>query len=159
MIKNEGKQMKFGEILDFRTKDKAVIGKKYAFSDNLFRISNSPEGCSVNFLNKVEEGKNFPFSDRWLGFQFIREIIEEEPKYRPYKDTNELKADFFKEDRLDISKRHRPAIWIVSSRGIERQIEGFSSISVLINGVYYSMKELFENFTYLDGTPCGIMDG
>lgn len=151
--------MKYGEILDFRTKDKAVIGKEYVFSDNLFRISNSPEDCHVNFLNKVVGKKNFPFSDNWLDFQFIREIIEEEPKYRPYKDTEELKADFFK-DCPQMSKRYRMAIWVVMLHGSEFEVSGFSydGKGVRINDDCYSMQELFDGFTYLDGSPCGIKE-
>ena len=157
MIKNEGKQMKFGEILDFRTKDKAVIGGKYMFSDILANLINRPDKCRKGELVRVVPDSEYPFQSNTYPYQFAREIIKEKPKYRPYKDTAELKSDFFK-DCTEMDKRHRPAIWIVSSRGIERQIEGFSSISVLINGVYYSMEELFDNFTYLDGAPCGIME-
>ena len=152
--------MKYGEILDFRTKDKAIVGKRYIFSDNLFYISNSPKDFYVSILKKVREDKSLPFlSDHSESYQFAREIIEEDPKYRPYKDTDELKADFFK-DCPEMSKRHRPAIWVVSKFGSEFQIGGFTykGKCVLISGDHYSMQELFDLFTYLDGTPCGIKE-
>lgn len=152
--------MKYGEILDFRTQDKAVVGKKYVFSDNLYYISTSPENYDDGILARVGEDENFPFlSQEGYMYQFAREIIEEESKYRPYKNTNELKADFFK-DCPDMGKRHRPAIWVVTDTGPEIQIEGFydNCKEVLINGKHYSMQELFDCFTYLDGTPCGIKE-
>ena len=151
--------MKYGEILDIRTKDKAVIGKKYVFFDSLFKIHNSPEGCFEGSLERIKGG-DFPFVMKGHdSFQFIREVIEEGPKYRPYKDTDELKADFFK-DCPDMGKRYRPAIWVVTHTGSEIQIEGFydNCKEVLINGEYYSMQELFDCFTYLDGSPCGIKE-
>ena len=152
--------MKYGEILDFRTQDKAVVGKKYVLGDYLFQVSTCPEDCDARILAKVGEYKNYPFlSENGHMYQYAREIIEEEPKYRPYRDTNELKADFFK-DCPDMGKRYRPAIWVVTDTGSEIQIEGFydNCEEVLINGEYYSMQELFDCFTYLDGSPCGIKE-
>lgn len=153
--------MKYGEILDFRTKDKAVVGKRYIFSDNLFYISNSPEDFYVSILKKVREDKSLPFlSDHSESYQFIREIIKEEPKYRPYRNTAELKADFFK-DCPEIGKRHRPAIWIVSEEGTELEVTGFSydgSDVFTSDACAYTMEHLFKFFTYLDGSPCGIKE-
>ena len=153
--------MKYGEILDFRTKDKAIVGKRYIFSDNLFYISNSPKDFYVSILKKVREDKSLPFlSDHSESYQFAREIIEEEPKYRPYRDTDELKANFFK-DCPDIDKRHRPAIWVVSHDGTELEITGFSydDNHVLIhNAGAYTMEDLFKDYKYLDGSPCGIKE-
>lgn len=153
--------MKYGEILDIRTKDKAVVGKEYVFSDILYNLINSPQNCAVNILGRVKKDASLPFEISCkLGFQFIREVIEEEPKYRPYRDTDELKADFFKDcPRMD--KRHRPAIWVVTKFGSEYEIGGFSNDGqhVLIHCAgTYTMKELFENFNFLDGSPCGIKE-
>jgi len=85
--------------------------------------------------------------------------IKPEEKYRPYKDAAELKTDFFK-DCPEMSKRYRPAIWIVMSNGSEFEVSGFSDDGdfVLIDDDYYSMKDLLENFKYLDGSPCGIKE-
>lgn len=152
--------MKYGEILDFRTKDKAVVGKKYVLSDIMFYISNSPENCHVGTLTEIEEYGDFPFSDRAVSFQFAREIIEEGPKYRPYKDTAELKADFF-EDCPDMGKRYRPSIWVVSNLGSEYEISGFSNdgqrVFIYCAGGY-TMENFFKDFKKLDGSPCGIKE-
>lgn len=162
MIKNEDKQMKYGEILDFRTKDKAVVGNKYAFTDILFNLEDSPEKCTIGVLVRVNENNKYPFTPEGYSYsyQFAREIIEEKPKYRPYKDTNELKADFFK-DYPEMGKRYRPAIWIVSSSGAELEISFFSkegSYVLTNNACGHTMEDLFKNFTYLDGSPCGIKE-
>lgn len=85
--------------------------------------------------------------------------IKPEEKYRPYKDTNELKADFFK-DCPQMSKRYRMAIWVVMPNGTELEITGFSGNGeyALINGEYYSMEDLFKDFKYPDGSPFGIRE-
>lgn len=92
-------------------------------------------------------------------YQFAREIIEEESKYRPYRDTAELKADFFK-DCPDMGKRHRLAIWVVSDTGYELEICGFSSGEYVYihNAGAYTLEDLFKSFKYLDGSPCGIKE-
>lgn len=86
--------------------------------------------------------------------------IKPEEKYRPYKDTDELKADFFK-DCPDMGKRHRPAIWVVSDTGNEYEICGFSTGGEWVyihNAGAYTLEDLFKSFTYLDGSPCGIKE-
>lgn len=153
--------MKYGEILDYRTKDKAVVGKKYILSDYLFFISNSPEDCAVCILAEVGENKNFPFlSEFGFHFQFAREIIEEEPKYRPYKDVAEMIEDFKKRTRLVTYDFCYPSIWIKSCDGFVSLITefGFGCVWSSVHQVGISMKELFDSYTYLDGSPCGIKE-
>lgn len=132
------------------TQEKIEVMKAYA------------EGKKIQYSNK--DGKiwmDWPYSiePSWDWFhQDYR--IKPENKYRPYKDTAELKADFFK-DCPDMGKRHRLSIWVVSHGGTELEITGFSekgNYAFTDNAGVRSMEDLFKNFKYLDGTPCGIKE-
>ena len=153
--------MKYGEILDIRTKDKAVIGKTYVFSDNLYNLINSPQDCVVNILKKVKEDAKFPFGiEDNFKFQFAREIIEEKTKYRPYKDTYEMIADFSRRARLSDSPLFSSSIWL-EEKGTDECfliVKFCESKVVFVDDFYHSMEEILNCFTYLDGSPCGIKE-
>lgn len=153
--------MKYGKVLDFRTKDKAVVGKKYVYNNIFYKIANSPETCFIGVLERVRENEGLPFvfQDDY-NHQFIREIIEEQPKYRPYKDTDEMVEDFKKRTRLVTYDFCYPSIWIKSCDGFVSLITefGFGCVWSSVHQVGISMKELFDSYTYLDGSPCGIKE-
>ena len=73
---------KYGEVLDYRTIDKAGEGKKYVFGNLLRYISERPEQLEVMELERVDRDVSFVFfakgSDGKGAFQFCREAIEEE---------------------------------------------------------------------------------
>lgn len=151
--------MKYGEILDFRTQDKAVVGKKYVFSDILFNLINSPQLCFVNILKKVKEDAKFPFilEDNFK-FQFIREIIEEEPKYRPYKDTDEMIADW--KERFvakDWPSHSMPLIWLMCGE-TRSFVTDYLPDLVYAFSTSLTMQDIYEDYTYLDGSPCGMKE-
>lgn len=152
--------MKYGEILDFRTQDKAVVGKKYVLGEHLFQIATSPEDYDVRILAKVGEDKNFPFlSEKGFKYQFAREIIEEEPKYRPYKDTAEMIEDFKGRFNVGVPPYAMPMIWI-TYKDIKdcRLITGFMGNAVVFTASALGMNDLYVRYTYLDGSPCGIKE-
>lgn len=72
---------KFGEVLDYRTADKALIGYDYIFSDDLREICEHPEKIEPRLLAEVFRDDTYPFAqDRAYEerFQFCRQVIEEE---------------------------------------------------------------------------------
>lgn len=72
----------------------------------------------------------------------------EEPQYRPFEDFNEL-----------MSTTGTKLIWVVDKCCFnEFLITGNQKHAVYIYDRWYSMKELFENFTFSDGSPCGIKE-
>lgn len=79
------------------------------------------------------------------------EKVKKEPKYRPYKDTEEMIADY--KERFNVSNVPSfcmPLIWVRSG----------NICSLMTNMIFggcmcENMKELFETRTYLDGSPCG----
>lgn len=151
--------MKYGEILDYRTKDKAVVGKEYVFSDILYSIINSPQDCSVNILGIVKEDARFPFGIGYnLGFQFAREIIEEEPKYRPYKDTDEMISDWKKRFvAKDWPSHSMPLIWLMCGE-TRSFVTDYLPDFVYTFSTGLTMQDIYEDYTYLDGSPCGMKE-
>ena len=72
-------------------------------------------------------------------------------QYRPYKDTEEMIADY--KERFNVSgipSFCMPLIWVKSGN-----ICSLITNMILCSDVHESMKELFETRTYLDGSPCG----
>lgn len=152
--------MKYGEILDYRTRDKAVVGKRYFFSDILYNLIISPQDCAVNILGRVKEHARHPFEiGSNLSFQFAREIIEEEPKFIPYKDTDEMIDDFKRRFNVEVPPYDLPMIWVRNKvTKVRSHVSVFSDCLVTICGLAWDTDKLFDRFTYLDGSPCGIKE-
>ena len=97
-----------------------------------------------------------------VGYTFIREVIEEPPKYRPYNDTNEMIEDFKKRfcSNTTIPKHSMPLIWL-NNRNIRCRflVATFGDDSVHLNGneiySWMNMRDLFRYMEYLDGSPVG----
>ena len=89
--------------------------------------------------------------------------IKLEPVYRPYKDTAEMIEDFKKRFNAKVPPYAMPMIWV--------RIKGDSDFAMLITEFGYSsvwcsviqegipLKKLFEDYVYLDGSPCGMKEG
>lgn len=82
--------------------------------------------------------------------------VKKEPRYRPYKDTDEMIADWRERFKpKDWPSYSMPLIWIIWD-DMKSYIDGFSRNTVSIRGYTRDMDELFrEGCTYLDGSPCG----
>lgn len=150
--------MTYGEILDFRTKDKAVVGKKYVYNNIFYKIANSPETCFIGVLERVreDEGLPFVFQDDY-NHQFIREIIVE-PKYRPYKDTDEMISDW--KERFgakDWPSHSMPLIWLMCGE-TRSFVTDYLPHLVYAFSTSLTMQDIYEDYTYLDGSPCGIKE-
>nr|DAU11702.1 MAG TPA: hypothetical protein [Bacteriophage sp.] len=80
--------------------------------------------------------------------------IKPEPKYRPFKDAKECWQEMLK---------HQPFGWITNT-DIERSkmIDTFDSSEddndrpIRINESWWKLAQVFEKFTFTDGTPFGI---
>ena len=92
----------------------------------------------------------------WLGFDYR---IKPESKYRPYKDTDEMIADFKKRFNAKVPPYAMPMIWVRNKTFKDcRLITVFRDKVVMIIVSGEDMKELFKDYTYLDGSPCGIKE-
>lgn len=89
--------------------------------------------------------------------------VKEEPKFRPYENTEEMINDFCERSGAKRSKMGEPFIWVklknpaLKELKIREMVVGVTTKEVAIgNGnEEYNMDELFETYTFLDGSPCG----
>lgn len=90
-------------------------------------------------------------------FAYLVEQVKEK-KWRPYKDISEMISDFcnrFVKRTLDASEF--PMIWIMDkSVGIKSLITDFLKYTINISNVGITLSKLFDCYTYLDGSPCGV---
>ena len=75
--------------------------------------------------------------------------IKPEPKYRPFENAEECWAEM---------QKHQPFGWVKDRNGSKFVIENVDSggfVEVYDDGTC-SLKEVFENRTFADGTPFGV---
>lgn len=88
-----------------------------------------------------------------IGGHIVR--VKKEPKYRPYKDTDEMIADW--KERFgakDWPLHSMPLIWLMWD-GTPFIITSFKKERVDVGSYTKTMQAIFSFFTYLDGSPCG----
>lgn len=137
----------------------------HEFSECYGKISKiKTEGHSLRFLKE---------DDYCFGlFYLIKESQEE--KFRPYSNPDEMIEDFKRRYNSydDWSGRdnpmYNPMIWIKSKdTGFRHLVTDYgdndncghcNKICIWIGTPSINFKELYENYTYLDGTPCGIKE-
>lgn len=148
--------MKFGKVLTYNDVDEAreLIGKKVIHSDNFKEIGTKEDILASiwgrpTILTGVNDGPSalYPFSlEGNSRSQFIREVIEDEPRYEPYdlsdpKVRDSLRGRWFRDE--------------YDNEVPVRDFYCFKNRSVwYVNG--YSPKDFLEKCKWLDdGTPCG----
>lgn len=142
--------------------DEVKVGSKGYFSDSLFYLK---EKVSANMPTNTISQIYSESSDRRFGgdqiflnslFYLVEEPVEEpvEEKWRPYKDTDEMIHDFCIRFTLKL-----PLIWVKSKlAGIKRLVNGYDVNAIYFDNTSIILKSLFEDYTYLDGSPCGIKE-
>ena len=149
--------------------DKAKAGSKGYFADNLAVLEAKVEQGEILELKKIlgkNEDRRFRVSAEnasiTLEYAFFYLVEEpEEEKYRPYETTDEMIEDFRERAKAYGANFFKcpmfnPTIWVKDKKSNSKYlISAFGETNVLIGGKYLSSEMLFEDFTYLDGTPCG----
>lgn len=89
-------------------------------------------------------------------------------KYRPFKNCNELikhfrriwrKARRFYEEYDFNLSIEMPSIWVVNKdSGIREMITGYGENIVLLPRANFTMQDLLNEYTFIDGSPCGILE-
>lgn len=87
-------------------------------------------------------------------------------EYRPYENCGELiehwrriwrKARRFYEEYDYNLSIEMPAIWVVNKdTDIREMIVGYGRGIVLLPRINLTMQELLNEYTFIDGTPCGV---
>ena len=78
--------------------------------------------------------------------------IKPEPKYRPFANAQEC---------LEEMKKHQPFGWVkdkYSFYPIERVGTNFGKKYIRNYGIWNTPEKMFEDVTFLDGTPFGILE-
>lgn len=132
------------------------------------------EGKTIQFNYPIEGWKDIlepDFSSLAENYRIKPEIVNaenDEKKYRPFKDCDELITTFQKKIEKETELGHiiypvlyKPCIWVRSKRcASEHLIISFGLIRhcniVIINNMDFTMKEFFDSFEFLDGSPCGV---
>ena len=88
--------------------------------------------------------------------------IKSEPTYRPYKNTDEMIEDFKRRFNAKVPPYAMPMIWVKrkDDSDFAKLITefGYSCVWLSVNPVGITMSKLFQDYTYLDGSPCGMKE-
>lgn len=143
--------------------DDINVGSMGYFADNLKDLKEAVEHGERENYGEIEaitcEADSCRFSIK-KGSIFALFYLVKEPKkekLRPYNDTNEM-IDHFNE-RFDLipQKYRLPTMWIKhKDSGCKYLITGCADDHILAYPYTIKFEVLLENFTYLDGSPCGI---
>lgn len=127
-----------------------VDGEKYVAEEAIGKM------CSLCAFHNSYKCENIPCN----GVIFKR--VNKESQYRPYKDTEEMIADY--KEHFDVSNVPSfcmPLIWVKYKNGAvvyRRLITAFTDSCVGFDDIFMSVRELFDGYTYLDGSPCGKVE-
>lgn len=156
--------------------DDVKIGSKGYCADSLVNLK-----TRVEHEDKLAYGEVTRIHDKNCLYRFrIDNIIDKaffylveeftEKKFRPYKDKDEMIEDFKKRYSSyggwsgKDNPMYNPMIWIKSkATGFRHLVTDYGDDSyncsyVWIGSISIGFKELYKNYTYLDGSPCRIME-
>ena len=145
--------------------DEVKVGSKGYFADSLEDlrafVSEDDDPCTLFEVLGEEYGRRFDEGGNpWNLFYLVEE--PEENKYRPYETTDEMIEDF-----KERAKKHYNAnffkcpmfhtsIWVKNKKtDCKSLITDFSKDMVFFSDTRFTTEELFDKYTYLDGSPCG----
>ena len=130
MIRNQAKE--FYPFLQAFAEGKIIETK---------RKQSAVKGTSVP--NNWTEMKEIEF---WNNTEYR---IKPEPKFRPFKDAEECWNEM---------QKHQPFGWVKDGNGsafVIEKVDSRSFVEVYDEGTC-TFKEVFEDFTFVDGTPFGV---
>lgn len=85
--------------------------------------------------------------------------IKQEKEYRPYKDCEEMIADFKKRFNIAVPSHELPLIWVKSmytEKKLLISIFDYDDNEVFDGSNWVDFGDLFLTYTYLDGSICGM---
>lgn len=143
--------------------DEVKVGSKGVFADNVDWLKRFvKDERHISTVEKIES-ENMIYRFRNIkGDNYQLFYLLEEPegkKYRPYKDTEEMIANYKKRFRVLNPKLTMPLIWIKDKNDFEKHlITNYGESFVRIDTDLINLAAAFECYTYLDGSPCGILE-
>ena len=114
-------------------------------------------------LYQVKHGVRLDDVLRNLGYEklSVEEHHEQGKHYRPFEETSELILHFQQRFEDFWPPDVEPLIWVKKKvcSGDERSlITGYDIDCVFIQDVWIDFSELFKNYTFLDNSPCGVLE-
>ena len=154
--------------------DEVKVGSLGFVADNLYELENNVTSglCLEDKILSIEDkyhpsrfvtSRFIENDDETMSYNLFYLIQEpEEKKFRPYKDTDEMIEDFKRRYNSyggwsgKDNPMYNPLIWIKDKGNIKYLINLFGTKCVHTDQVHCSVDELLVDYTYLDGSPCGI---
>ena len=149
-----------GEIEDDFAK--SLIGFVLIYAVEKYRETNRRKRMSENYTVEQNAGENQIEG----GVVSIGGSVEKH--YRPFKDCDELIRYHEKHIAIVTTdlNHSRPPIWVKSKRykvdnlitAFDNDNESIGGSCVFLQDIWVDMQELFDNFTFLDNSPCGVLN-
>ena len=116
---------------------------------------------SITCINRIapEEYEYRFYGKNNAEFSILAYLVEraEEKKYRPYKDTAEMLADYKKRFYIDCPNYEMLLIWLrIKINLAEYLVTSFCGEKIEISDSYEYLEDVLRRFTYIDGSPCGV---
>lgn len=145
--------------------DEVKLGSEGYFADNIYYLQQAVQHNEKGYFGKVEDIKDIGTGFRFVAdngtcfslFYFIE--VQEENKFRPFKNTDDMITEFCRRSGklLQFSTIDPPVIYLKNKiSGRSYIMSAFDCNLVKIHHETYNMVDLFNNFTFNDGSPCGI---
>ena len=125
----------------------------------------------IEVMKAFEEGKKIEFAIRNSNSWSIADSpswnwwcndyrVKADPVYRPYKDIEEMIDDVCNRFSVKRTRLGGPFIWVKDKdMKIKRLISGYDQRdNTVLLVTWTTLKDMFNNYTYLDGSPYGIKE-
>lgn len=146
--------------------DEVKIGSSGYFADNLRSLRVAAEEECSRAYGEIEEIMDNSYGCRFRkknGDTYTLFYLAEEPwekKFRPYKDTDEMVEDFKERFNVSVPSYEMPLIWVKTKDADKKYliVHFASALTICYNVEVFTptLEELAEDYTFLDGSPCGI---
>lgn len=158
--------------------DEVKLGSKGYYADNLNtlkeRVGNNDQSYYGVITDITDARRTYRFQTGKIRYNLFYLVEEpQEKKFRPYSTPDEMIEDFKKRYSSyggwsgNGNPMYNPMIWIkpkttgfchlVTDYGDDDNCGHCNRSCIWIGSISIGFKELHKNYTYLDGSPCGIM--
>ena len=111
-------------------------------------------------LYQVKHGVRLDDVLKNLGYEklSIQEHHEQGKLYRPFEETAELILHYQKHFNTVCPPHAEPLIWVKDKNDNRYLITGYDEKCVFLENLWLEMKDLLGKYTFLDNSPCGILE-
>lgn len=111
------------------------------------------EACSMDVGHCLDKFK------AWAIKEADEREQETQKKWRPFKDRNEFIEEYKRRFSLACNTNEIPSMWIRAKTDSIALVTYMTDEEVKIGDILITWKELFKDFTFIDGSPCGVLEG